>query len=248
MCHWSIAHAIVMDIDWDYTMAWFRLVQRRCMYGSFTPGHLSHHCSHIFAKYQNLMYCLRYSGCKIHWYHILLTCLISITYDILHDNIYSTDTLAIYNRWIWIQTKKRLSLKPKTYDENRNSNIHTRGSSQRNLQGPWLRLSSWQGSLHGLWLLVISRGWGSQFLAPFSKGLCYSRMICWQVGQLMKHRSLAYYSVDQVGITCKNIHWWKLKVFKILNFQTLILKLAVCPLNNHSFKFKWSIVLRQTEN
>ena len=41
---------------------------------------------------------------------------------------------------------------------------------------------------------------------------------------------------------------------KVQNFQnpvlskTPILKLAVCPLNIHNFKFKWSIVLRQTEN
>ena len=33
-----------------------------------------------------------------------------------------------------------------------------------------------------------------------------------------------------------------------LTFETPILKLALCPLNIHNFKFKWSIVLRQTEN
>ena len=35
---------------------------------------------------------------------------------------------------------------------------------------------------------------------------------------------------------------------KSWTFGTLILKLAVCPLNIHTFKFKWSIVLRETEN
>ena len=35
---------------------------------------------------------------------------------------------------------------------------------------------------------------------------------------------------------------------KSLTFETPILKLAVCPLNIHNFKFKWSIVRRQTEN
>ena len=34
---------------------------------------------------------------------------------------------------------------------------------------------------------------------------------------------------------------------KFETFKTPILKLAVCPLNIHNFKFKWSIVLRQTE-
>ena len=33
---------------------------------------------------------------------------------------------------------------------------------------------------------------------------------------------------------------------KSLTFETPILKLAVCPLNITNFKFKWSIVLRQT--
>ena len=31
-------------------------------------------------------------------------------------------------------------------------------------------------------------------------------------------------------------------------FETPILKLAECPLNIDNFKFKWSIVLRQTKN
>ena len=35
---------------------------------------------------------------------------------------------------------------------------------------------------------------------------------------------------------------------KFRTFKTPILKLAVCPLNIHNFKFKWSIVLGQTEN
>ena len=35
---------------------------------------------------------------------------------------------------------------------------------------------------------------------------------------------------------------------KSWTFQTPILKLAVCRLNIHNFKLKWSIVLRQTEN
>ena len=34
---------------------------------------------------------------------------------------------------------------------------------------------------------------------------------------------------------------------KSLPFKTPILKLAVCPQIIHNFKFKWSIVLRQTE-
>ena len=49
MSQWTIAQAIVLDIDWDYTMAWFPrfaaintkapddLAQWRCSYGSF-PG------------------------------------------------------------------------------------------------------------------------------------------------------------------------------------------------------------------
>ena len=35
---------------------------------------------------------------------------------------------------------------------------------------------------------------------------------------------------------------------KSWTFKTPILKLAVCPINIHYFKFKWSNVLRQTEN
>ena len=35
---------------------------------------------------------------------------------------------------------------------------------------------------------------------------------------------------------------------KSLIFETPNFKLAVCTLNIHNFKFKWSIVLRQTEN
>ena len=34
---------------------------------------------------------------------------------------------------------------------------------------------------------------------------------------------------------------------KSWTFETPILKLAVCPLNIHNLKFKWSIVIRQTE-
>ena len=33
---------------------------------------------------------------------------------------------------------------------------------------------------------------------------------------------------------------------KSWTFETPILNLAVCPLNIHNFKFKWSIVFRQT--
>ena len=35
---------------------------------------------------------------------------------------------------------------------------------------------------------------------------------------------------------------------KSLIFGSPIFKLAVCPLNIHNFKFKWSIDFRQTEN
>ena len=35
---------------------------------------------------------------------------------------------------------------------------------------------------------------------------------------------------------------------KSQNFETPFIKFVVCPLNIHNFKFKWSNVLRQTEN
>ena len=37
------------------------------------------------------------------------------------------------------------------------------------------------------------------------------------------------------------------KFQKSRTLVTLILKLAVCPLNIHNLKFKWSIVFRQTD-
>ena len=37
------------------------------------------------------------------------------------------------------------------------------------------------------------------------------------------------------------------KFQKSLTFETPILKLAVCPLNIHNLKFKWSIVFSKTE-
>ena len=43
----------------------------------------------------------------------------------------------------------------------------------------------------------------------------------------------------------KNIIF-KIRRSKVTEYAAL--KLAVCPLNIHNFKFKWSIVLRQTEN
>ena len=44
----------------------------------------------------------------------------------------------------------------------------------------------------------------------------------------------------------KALSW--VKVQNVQNPELSNLKLALCPLNIHNFKFKWSNVLRQTEN
>ena len=63
------------------------------------------------------------------------------------------------------------------------------------------------------------------------------------MGQLVRLPYLSHYSL-KVHV---QLSWVKVKNFQNLElFETQILKLAVCPLNIHNFKFKWPIVFRET--
>ena len=50
------------------------------------------------------------------------------------------------------------------------------------------------------------------------------------------------------GLFSKPTTQWKFKISKILNFRNFNLKACSMHTRYHNFKFKWSVVLRQTEN
>ena len=57
------------------------------------------------------------------------------------------------------------------------------------------------------------------------------------------------YTLEIIAYRDSDQHMGESSNFQNPEFSKLpILKLAVCPLNIHNFKFKWSIVFRKTEN
>ena len=66
-----------------------------------------------------------------------------------------------------------------------------------------------------------------------------SKKYLWVLTGITSHRYWGECN-DYIGESSKFPKSW--------TFQTPILKLAICPLNIHNFKFKWSIVYRHTED